>query len=172
MVGMNIGKSSDDYSFLMADHLKNRLPSKEDTIEGLTERHEQLSKAYSEAYSAEERIDELQEVIEARGKLQTALSETEEKLFYFLLVGESFDPKNEYLAKVIFEKGLDTLEDGLNRNREEFKDLTQIHMDKLTPHLNERIQDRFGAAQFIQAYPQLCRYTQENSKFGQTPMMS
>lgn len=143
-LNMNIGQEQSDYRFLLPD-VKVK---KEETIPSLLKKYKE--EGTSNKKNKEERVTE---------KLFFLLQNEDDKDLNSAFESMSDDDKKE-IALLLFKDGLDILESRLYNKS--LSKLLKQNIETLLEILNDRIKDKFGAAKFIEMYPNLSDYLKKN----------
>lgn len=158
ILGMNIGRDQKDYTMLHDRVQVNLGETFNDILDEYKKQTAQID-AFSETIENQSEADE--SVLEELLEMKRERAPVEERLFY--LLGQfnnanppNFDPDDKVLADLLFKKGLDFVDFGLNH--EAYQQLIARNIGDLSKQLGGSVKDRLGASQFCKLYPLLFTY--------------
>lgn len=163
LLGINIGADERDYKLLLGEGFSHP----QGTIKSLMDEYRQARASVGMKEKDEDRgegKEEEESEINHSYRCWENNRQTEERIFSFLLDDNGeIDPQDADLADLIFQKGLDILENALaskgkTLTKKQFNELIANHSSKLLNLLSKRINDDEGAWKLRQQYPKLCLY--------------
>ncbi len=163
LLGINVGADERDYKLLLGEGFSNP----QGTIKSLMDEYRQARASVGMKEKDEDRgegKEEEESEIDQSYRCWENNRQIEERIFSFLLDDNGeIDLQDKDLADLIFQKGLDILENALAGKREtvtkkQFNELIANHSPKLLNLLSNRINDDEGAWKLRQQYPELCLY--------------
>lgn len=175
MLGMNVGANQADYTMLLPfkkhntgididkntitpemrkDMNERNLIASDDVVKDLISQYKAITEENLPRNLTQDELNNY------KYDLRVRKGEIEEHLFHCLKTVKNMELNDATLITLIFEKGMDILEE--RSNDPSFQELLRNNSAEFSTLLGNRINDRRGAQMFKQQYPTLTRYLQSN----------